>query len=380
MPTHRRPAWLTRTRERGIWVAALTAVAILGGGAAYAVATGSPAYTHQCAIAESPKPGGGFTRTEDCDPIAAASTTPTGGTPSPSTSTSASPSSTPTVSPSPTPTTPGPSSTPTASPSTSPSSPTPSPSSTSGPTTNCIANPARCGFPDATNTGVPAGTQLTAVNGDLTITTANTVVTGKDVNGCIVVKASNVVIRNSRVNCPFNSAIRGTGIALVEDTEVICGPNGFTGISSALVIRRVHIRGCENGLDAINGMLVEDTYIHDLNGCCGNHTDGMQIDQVGGVVVRHNTVVGGPLPAGNAAITLWDEASGVQTHDLLITGNLLAGGGYTLRCGRYGTAVNVVVSGNRFVAGAYGYAWGCDAGGEVWSGNIDDAGRTLKAA
>lgn len=267
---------------------------------------------------------------------------------------------------------------------TPPASPTPSPSSSS-PAGACLPVPSRCGLPDATNTGVPAGTVLTVVQGDLTITTAGTVVTGRDVRGCIVVQAANVQILNSRVDCPFNSAIRGTGIALVQDVDVHCGPNGFTGISAALVIRRVDIGGCENGLDGINNMLVEDSYIHDMNGCCGNHSDGMQIDQVGGVIVRHNTVIGGPLPAGNAAITLWDEG-GAQTHDLLITGNLLAGGGFPLRCGRSGTAVNVVITGNRFAAyaepAAWGApAWGCNAGGEQWTSNIDDTtGRTLAAA
>ncbi len=271
---------------------------------------------------------------------------------------------------------------PSASPSVTPSS-TVSPSSSPSPSLSgngCLARLAACGFPHAGNTGVPAGTALTVVQGDLNLTVAGTVVDGKDVRGCIVVSAANVQIKNSRVNCPFNSAIRGGGIALVQDVEVICGPNGFTGISAALVIRRVNIHGCENGLDGINGMLVEDSYIWDMNGCCGNHTDGMQIDQVGGVIVRHNTVIGGPLPAGNAAITLWDEG-GAQTHDLLIVNNLLAGGGYTLRCGRSGTAVNVVISGNRFVPGAYGYAWGCDAGGEVWTSNVNDAtGGILSAA
>ena len=203
--------------------------------------------------------------------------------------------------------------------------------------------------------------------------------------GCIVVQAANVTIKNTKVDCPFNSAIRTTGgsIALVQDVDVHCGPNGFTGISAALVVRRVDIGGCENGLDGINGMLVEDSYIHDMNGCCGNHSDGMQIDQVGGVVVRHNTIVGGPLPAGNAAITLWDEG-GAQTHDLLITNNLMAGGGFTLRCGRSGTAVNVVISANRFAVETAGWgaaSWGCDVGGEVWTGNIDDlTGRAVAAA
>ena len=36
----------------------------------------------------------------------------------------------------------------------------------------CMARPSTCGYPDETNTGVPAGTPLTLVNGDVHLTTA----------------------------------------------------------------------------------------------------------------------------------------------------------------------------------------------------------------
>lgn len=347
------------TRRDALWAVACVALATLIGGAAYAAAAPG---SYNCSRTDR---DGGFVL--DCT---------TAGSPSPSASATQTPSPSPSptvqLSPSVSPTTATP-------PVTTPPATTPPPSPTGG--NGCLNRLAACGFPNAGNTGVPAGTALTVVQGDLNVTVAGTVVTGKDVRGCIVVSAANVSIKNSRVNCPFNSAIRGfttdinrppPSLALVQDTEVICGPNGFTGISAALVVRRVNIHGCENGLDGVNGMLVEDSYIWDMNGCCGNHSDGMQIDQIGGVTVRHNTVIGGPLPAGNAAITLWDEG-GAQTHDLLITNNLLAGGGYTLRCGRSGTAVNVVITGNRFGPAGFNYAWGCDVGGEVWTGNVDDA-------
>ncbi|HSX43541.1 MAG TPA: DUF4082 domain-containing protein, partial [Candidatus Saccharimonadales bacterium] len=44
-------------------------------------------------------------------------------------------------------------------------------------------------YPDATCTGVPAGTSLTVVSGDMNISTANTVVDSKDIRGCIDVTA-----------------------------------------------------------------------------------------------------------------------------------------------------------------------------------------------
>src|SRR2546427_3410110 len=54
-------------------------------------------------------------------------------------------------------------------------------------------------YPDATNTGVPAGTALTVVNGDVTISTAGMIYENKDVRGCITVNAANVIIRKSKV-------------------------------------------------------------------------------------------------------------------------------------------------------------------------------------
>ena len=53
-------------------------------------------------------------------------------------------------------------------------------------------------YPDANCTGVPAGTTLTP-SGGLTITTAGTVIDGRDITGQVVVNAPNVTIRNSRI-------------------------------------------------------------------------------------------------------------------------------------------------------------------------------------
>ena len=52
-------------------------------------------------------------------------------------------------------------------------------------------------MPDAGNTGVRPGTQLTVRQGDLVITTPGTVIDGWDIRGYVEIKASGVVIRNS---------------------------------------------------------------------------------------------------------------------------------------------------------------------------------------
>jgi hypothetical protein len=61
---------------------------------------------------------------------------------------------------------------------------------------DCAPKPSDCGYPDATNTGVPAGTKLEVMTGDQKITEAGTVIEGKDIRGCITVVAPHVTIRN----------------------------------------------------------------------------------------------------------------------------------------------------------------------------------------
>ena len=65
-------------------------------------------------------------------------------------------------------------------------------------TSNCFSSPHSCGYPDPTNTGVPAGVPLVA-SGSLTINQPGTVVSGLQVTGSIDVLASNVTIENTRV-------------------------------------------------------------------------------------------------------------------------------------------------------------------------------------
>ncbi|WP_460794304.1 hypothetical protein, partial [Marisediminicola antarctica] len=54
-------------------------------------------------------------------------------------------------------------------------------------------------WPDESNTGVPASTVLKPYDGPFTVTTAGTVIDGYDINGTLIIDASDVTIKNSRV-------------------------------------------------------------------------------------------------------------------------------------------------------------------------------------
>jgi hypothetical protein len=207
-------------------------------------------------------------------------------------------------------------------------------------------------YPDASCTGVPAGTSLTVVNGDLTIKTANTVIDGREIRGCVTVQAPGVVIRNSKVSCPnfivissFGGAYTGDGL-LVEDSEIDCQNTGGTAMGDTnFSVRRVNIHGCENGFDLDGANSIEDSYIHDLYQSAEAHTDGAQITPVGhDITIRHNRIYSND---GTSAIISPRASSGVLSN-VLIEENLMAGGAYTLYCQQAGAGNAYRVIDNHF--------------------------------
>ncbi|WP_437740403.1 right-handed parallel beta-helix repeat-containing protein [Sorangium sp. So ce302] len=242
-------------------------------------------------------------------------------------------------------------------------------------------------YPDADCTGVPAGTLLTVMEGDLNITDAYTVIDGKDIRGCVSVNAPGVVIRNSRVSCPssivvssFGGAFTGTGL-LIEDSEIDCqGTSGTAVGDTNFTVRRVDIHGCENGFDLDGDVLIEDSYVHDLYQSAEAHTDGAQITHVGhDVTLRHNTIYAND---GTSAIISPDVSAGVLSN-VLIEKNLMAGGAYTLYCQQDGQGTNYRVVDNRFSAlfyptiGAYGPWTDCEDEAEVHGNVYHETGEPL---
>jgi hypothetical protein len=288
----------------------------------------------------------------------------TPGGPSPSPSTSASPSASPVPSASPT------------------VSPTPSPSPPPGPV---------AAWPDATNTGVPAGHTLTVVNGDVTLSTAGQVFEDREVFGCIGVAAPHVTIQFVKVHCNGSMAVSyfdagqtsdpGVNRLVVTDSEIDCqNGTGRTAVGdTAFTLDRDNVHGCENGADVDQYVTIQNSYIHDLANDAGSHTDGIQLAYghlVGGTVVTgalsvavvHNRIYGtGQFGAGTSALI--SNPSG--DVDITLDSNLLGGGAYTLYCDRPGTGTRYVVRNNRWdrnVPAAYGPEDSC-RDESVWSGN-----------
>jgi hypothetical protein len=306
------------------------------------------------------------------------------------------PEATPTPTPSPTPT-----ATPTA---TATPSPTPTATPTPSPTPTPTPTPAPS-FPDASTTGVPTGTTLTAYTGPSTITTAGTVIDSKTV-GCITVNASNVTIRNSRISCAGGYVVyRPDGPApaaplLIQDSSIDCKNTNGTAIGEAYVtLRRVDISGCENGLDVNQGIDIQDSYLHDLFNSAAAHTDGLQMacghytgsgsacgasGYAAGsrnVTIAHNTIYGVAADGSLGTSAIISNRGG--DTNILIQNNLLAGGAFTLYCEQGATGSNYRVLDNhfstRFASNVGAFGPSTDCAGETWSGNvIHETGAPLR--
>ncbi|HTC68570.1 MAG TPA: hypothetical protein VK662_03300, partial [Acidothermaceae bacterium] len=98
----------------------------------------------------------------------------------------------------------------------------------------CFFAPASCGFPDGSDTGVPAGTVLKP-RGSFTISTRGAVVSGLDVTGTVTIAASDVTLMDSRI-MPSAGA---TGIAV-----------RYSGVSG-VVIEHVEIDGADHSPSAV---------------------------------------------------------------------------------------------------------------------------------
>src|SRR6185503_2425061 len=241
---------------------------------------------------------------------------------------------------------------------------------------SCPALPA---FPTAACTGVPPGTALTTVSGDVTAP-AGTVIDGKKITGRVNVTGNGVVIRNSEV---YGGVSNGSGhwtFSVVDTTLGAPDGNGCNGDPAVMfdkyTVTRVLIRNFSDlfratsnpqanhsfSNSAASDITVQDSFSV-LCSNAGDHADGFQ-GYYGGTNVKilHNTLdMSGPTQNAPSTVTApifnSDYSKGITLKD-----NLLSGGSYTIRLDDDGLtqdASKSTVSGNRVVNKSAGYpgAW-----------------------
>ena len=270
-----------------------------------------------------------------------------------------------------------------ASPSPTPTgSPTSTPTETSSPTTTATPTPTSTAtpdpgpageWPDASNTGVPAGTALSSYDGPCTISQADTVIDSKTIN-CIELRISTtgVVVRNSRINGVVrvgsqddydpstisdpegDDPIRVTILSSEIDATAAAG-RGLRPISSShYVVRDSYLHGAGSGAECHNACTIESSYVHGF----GEHASGMRILRNG--TLRGNTIWCEPNPGSD------DDDNGVPDLDGGCSGNLTM---YE----EFGTPHNNLVDGNHFPAGLFWYSLkfnGSDDGGIRVTDNV----------
>jgi len=217
-------------------------------------------------------------------------------------------------------------------------------------------------WPDASNTGPPRDLELKS-SGPLTIAVAGTTISGLDIQGGVTVNADNVTIEMSRISAKAWAVIKidlhRTGIVVRDCTidGLGAGPdgNGNQGIMGQGTFQRNNIFNVENGIVLTGrGNLIEGNFIHDLNAGGAPHYDGIQID--GGIsdtVIRRNTIINSHGAAG--AIMIDNEFGPVS--NIVIEGNLLAGGSYTIYSdGKFNDhpISDVSITDNHIGSGQYG--------------------------
>jgi hypothetical protein len=77
---------------------------------------------------------------------------------------------------------------------------------------------AQTGFPNAGNTGVPAGTRLTRVNGDFTTTSNGQTIRARLITGNLVIRNNNVHVTYTRILGRIVDQQSQTGLSLTDST------------------------------------------------------------------------------------------------------------------------------------------------------------------
>jgi len=197
------------------------------------------------------------------------------------------------------------------------------------------------GQPGPTNTGVPAGVQLTVHVGDVTITKAGTVLSGLDIHGTVSIQAANVTIKNSIIrggaapthnHCILMATDSRVSNFLIQDSElyptnVNVYQNDFCG--SHFTANRINSHAGVDTAD-INGSsaTIENSWLHSATryaidpnkGGGASHSDAIQVTAGSGIRIVNDTITG----ANNSAIQITQDAGAVG--NIQITGNWMSGG------------------------------------------------------
>jgi hypothetical protein len=286
-----------------------------------------------------------------------------------------------------------------------PTTPTPPPN----PGKNCASQPSACGFPDASNAGLPAGTPVTPVGQanlpsgvswtgqGMTISANGVTLSNLEIPGDIEIEANNVTIKDCLIDdssaaqaVRVNTGYTGT---VVENTTIAGSDAGSGAMAhgiqgNGVTVNSVYIHFAEEGVTG-GGLTVTNSYIVS-DGLPvkppGDHNEAIDLGDGTSTptLIQHNTLFN---PIGQTAAIIAGGPWG-QLQNVRIDNNLMGGGGYTLYCcetdawGVNQAPGNTSITNNRFsrlyykTGGSYGPLADLDTSHTPFTGNVWD--DTLK--
>ncbi|WP_198410995.1 hypothetical protein, partial [Cryobacterium sp. TMT1-3] len=233
--------------------------------------------------------------------------------------------------------------------------PAPAPAPTPAPPTS--------GTPTTTNTGVPSGTVLKVVNGDINVTTPGTVLSGLDIRGLVKIQAANVTIKNSIIrgrtmNGPgaLINNLGGFSNLVVTDTELsptVASPhaNGIYGYN--FTATRLDINNVIDGIHVTgSNVLIQNSWIHDHmhylkdpnQGGSPSHDDSIQVQSGNNVKVTGNRLT----DSHSAAVQITQDRGVVS--NFVYTNNYANNGACTVNIAEkaYGPLKGTIIKDNNF--------------------------------
>src|SRR6185437_2443588 len=238
----------------------------------------------------------------------------------------------------------------------------------------------------------------------LVITTPGQVINGLDINGGVDIHASNVRLENCiiRVSAPNSnwvvSVLGGLTGIVIKNCEMI-GPGSSATTQTAgiyiigdsqVTINSTNIHEVGHGIDVSGGpVVVENSYIHDLNAASSSHYDGIYYGGGAGanfsLQIQNNSIIN---QNGQTSAIFTENYFGA-INNVSVSNNLLVGGGYTVYLvsntqsngggGQGGPVSNVSYTNNDLGSGQFGYTAFEGPFNPVYTGNVND-GAALAAA
>jgi hypothetical protein len=243
-------------------------------------------------------------------------------------------------------------------------------------------------WPNASSTGVPAGTTLTPTTppgGALETSSNGQVIQDLDIDGAVVITHNNVTIRRCRVTSDSFVGVLitsgGATGAIVEDCEILSDLSGgckgvwVDGVANSnATIRRCNIHTVEDAVYLSGShVTVADNYFHDLAAPPGDpHHDGVQLASCTNV-----TITGNNLDLGTDISSCFTTN---ETSSIVLDGNRMSSDGYVIRFELPSTGITITDNSLDALGFGYGSFEGL-TGGATISGNVDDeTGANIDAA